>query len=73
MNILVNPILHPLLQLFISILLILGTIQIGSNINSYFTKSKNFFKFNPKLVFKFLSWYNFVISNCICINNIDET
>ena len=28
MNILINPILHPLLQLFISILLILGTIQI---------------------------------------------
>ncbi len=54
MNILINPILHPLLQLFISILLILGTIQIGSNINSYFTKSKNFLNSTQSWFLNFL-------------------
>lgn len=46
MNILVDPIFHPLFQALISILLIFGSIEIGNQFSQFFFKKPNFWFLN---------------------------
>ena len=60
MNLLVNPVIHPLLQIFITFFLCSGVLGVGRLINQNLFKNYNFYFFDLSIATIFLSQIIFI-------------
>ena len=60
MNLLINPVFHPLIQTLITLILCSGLLNLGGSINKYFFKNYNYYFFNLSIAVIFLSQIIFV-------------